>query len=160
MTKDIDIANELKSITLELFEKIGIKAEIQASHSKNEETGEQTVEISIESPEQTGLLIGSHGSTLNAIQVFLGMAARQILGEWIRVVVNIGDWKEKQEEQLLGLAQNAASRVVSTGEAQRLYNLTPSQRRVIHLHFLNDKDIKSESEGEGEDRHLVLSLRK
>lgn len=148
------LSEEVKNLTTELFNLLGIEAQIEVS-----EQDEETLEVHIDSPDETGLLIGSHGATLQAIQVFLGMAVRQQTGEWKRIVVNIGDWKEKQEEHLGALADQAVSRVKSTGEAQRLYHLSPTQRRVIHMLLSEDKEVVTESEGEGEDRHLVIKLK-
>jgi spoIIIJ-associated protein len=141
--------------TQELFSLLSIEAKIEVSQSDKD--GEKTIEVNIEAPDSTGLLIGAHGSTLAAIQVFLGMALRQQSGEWNRVVVNIGDWQEKQEEQLSELAQQTASRALSTGEAQRLYNLSPSQRRIIHLLLAENDKVQTESQGEGAERHLIIS---
>lgn len=152
----VEITSTVQTITEELFDLLGIEAKIEVTEQSDEE---KTLEVQIESPEETGLLIGAHGSTLESIQSFLGMAVRQKLGDWRRIVVNIGDWKEKQEEHLSSLASQAVSRVKSTSEPQRLYNLSPSQRRIIHVLLAQDSEIETESEGEGEDRHLVIKLK-
>ena len=86
--------------------------------------------------------------------------SRQKLEGWVRVLVNVGDWRQKQEEQLTALATSAAERARETKEAQLLYNLNPSQRRVVHMALGNEKDLTTESQGEGKDRHLVVSLKK
>jgi spoIIIJ-associated protein len=87
------------------------------------------------------------------------MALRQASGEWHRITLNIGDWKEKQEEQLSELAQQTVSRAISTGEPQMLYNLSASQRRTIHMLLAKDDKVQTESEGEGIDRHLIIRPR-
>lgn len=148
----------VQKTTQELFDLLGVEAKINVTQSEQE--GEKLIEVAIDAPDSTGLLIGAHGSTLNAIQVFLGMAIRQETGDWSRIVVNIGDWKEKQEEQLSELAEQTASRAISTGEPQRLYNLTPSQRRVIHMLLSKDDKVATSSEGEGEERFLIISPKK
>ena len=146
--------NEAKRIMTTLLELIGLEG--TASVKEDKTSAEPMIEVNIDAEKETGLLIGTHGSTLNAIQVFLGMALRQRSGEWMRVVVNIGDWKEKQEEQLTSLALQTSGRAKSTGEPQRLYNLTPSQRRVIHVALAEDSEIETVSEGEGAERHLII----
>lgn len=151
-----NLVEELKTLTTELLEKIGIDADVVVEESKDEKTGERTLSVAINSESETGLLIGTHGSTLNAIQVFLAMAVRQLVDEWVRVVVNIGDWKEKQEEHLAGLATQAVERAIATGQAQRLYNLNSAQRRIIHMQLAENTDVVTQSEGEGEERHLVI----
>jgi spoIIIJ-associated protein len=140
--------------TNQLLELAGLHSKAEVKLLK-EEDGD-VVEVSIDAKDETGLLIGAHGATLNAIQVFLGLALRQESQEWYRVVVNVGDWQEKQEEQLRILAEQAASRAVSTGEDQTLYNLTPAQRRTIHMILTEDGKVETLSEGEGAERHLIV----
>ncbi|MBI2103810.1 KH domain-containing protein [Candidatus Woesebacteria bacterium] len=147
---------EVEKLCGELFELIGLKVKAVVEHDKDNEA----VTVSIEAPESVGLLIGRRGETVSAIQYVLGVMVRQKLGGWVRVLVNVGDWRQKQEEQLTALAISTAERARETGEAQLLYNLNPSQRRVVHLALADEKDLTSESEGEGRDRHLVIAVKK
>ena len=150
------VLDEVEKLCGELFELIGLKVKIEVGHDKDNDA----VILSLEAPESAGLLIGRRGETVSAIQYVLGVMVRQKLGGWIRVLVNVGDWREKQEEQLKALAISTAERARETGEAQLLYNLNPSQRRMVHLALADEKDLSTESEGEGRDRHLVISIKK
>jgi spoIIIJ-associated protein len=141
---------EIKEIASELFELLGLKVDFKVKEE------EDVVYLDIEAPEATGLLIGRHGETLNAIQSFLAMAIKQSTGEWVRVVVNIGDWRQKQEEQLVKLADQAAARATETGQPQYLYNLNATQRRMVHLALAENKSVETQSEGEGNERYLVV----
>lgn len=143
-----------KQVLQELFELIGIKAEMETS-VKEDEKG-KVLSVGIASPEESGLLIGSQGSTLTAIQTFLAVALKQKTGEWVRVVLDIGDYRGRQEEHLIGLAQQAAVRAKSTGTPQPLYNLTAGQRRLVHMALSEDPGVTTESVGEGEERYLVV----
>jgi len=141
-----DLAKKLLSL-------MGTKAKVTVDEDKENEA---TV-VNIETEEERGLLIGRHGETLNAIQTLLGMMVRSNLGEWKRIVVNIGDWRERQEEQLVKLAKEVAERAKQTGEPQPLYNLSASQRRLIHIELEKDTEVTTESTGEGQDRYLVVT---
>ena len=135
-----------------LLELMGTKAKATVSEDKENEA----FVVNIETEEERGLLIGHHGETINAIQAALGMMVRQEEGEWKRIMVNVGDWRERQEEQLIKLASEVAERAKQTGEPQPLYNLTPAQRRVVHLELSKDTEVTSESTGEGSERYLVV----
>jgi spoIIIJ-associated protein len=135
-----------------LLELMGTKAKATVSEDKENEA----FVVDIETEEERGLLIGHHGETINAIQAALGMMVRQEEGEWKRIIVNVGDWRERQEEQLIKLASEVAERAKQTGEPQPLYNLTPAQRRVVHLELSKDTEVTSESTGEGSERYLVV----
>lgn len=152
-----EILDFSKDTTTELLDLIGIKGNVLVESAKNTGDSEEVVLVNIDSSDETGLLIGAHGMTLNAIQSFLRMAIRQKTGEWVGLTVNIGDWKEKQEQHLVELAESTAARAISTNAPQRLYNLTPSQRRVIHLNLSQRGDVITESQGEGVERYLVIS---
>lgn len=143
---------KLQKLVDELFSLLGVKA--TASVSQEDDVYKVTIET-----EESGLLIGGHGTTLFAIESFLAVAMKQETGEWVKIVVDIAGWRNKQEDYLNNLAIQAAERAKSTGESQKLYNLTPAQRRIIHMKLAEDKEIKTESEGEGEERYLVITAK-
>lgn len=134
-----------------------IKADASVSVSKGDDG--EIAEVNIEGGDEAGLLIGRHGETLTAIQSFISLALKQETGEWVRVVVNVGDYRDKQEERLVNLALQAADRAKQTGESQHLYNLSAGERRVIHMELSKDKDIETESAGEGEERYLIIKAK-
>lgn len=146
---------ELKKIAEELFSILEIEAGIEVTEDTAEDS-QKVYLVTIDAPREAGLLIGAHGSTLQAIQSFMAMALKQKTGEWVRVVVDIGDWRQKHEEHLAALARQAAERARSTGDAQQLYNLTPAQRRVVHMVLAEEEGVITESEGEGASRYLVV----
>jgi spoIIIJ-associated protein len=112
--------------------------------------------VKIDAGEETGLLIGKKGETLSSIQTILGILFKQKTGEWGKIVLDIGDYREKEEDYLKNLAASTAQRAKETGNPQNLYNLKAWQRRVVHMTLSEDKDIITESEGEGEDRYLIV----
>jgi len=84
------------------------------------------------------------------------MIVKRKLGEWVRLILNVGDWREREEIHLKELASQTAARAKETQEPQALYNLTPAQRRVIHLFLSADPEIETESQGEGKERFLTV----
>ena len=112
--------------------------------------------VNIDAGDATGLLIGKKGETLSSLQTILGMILRQKEEEWKRVVVNVGDYREKEEDYLKNLAASTAQRAKESGQPQNLYNLLPWQRRIIHMYLAEDSGVATESEGEGEERYLIV----
>lgn len=151
--KEVKIVEKL---TKELIEKLGVKTEVDVSKdAKN-----NAVKINIDAKDETGLLIGNRGLTILSLQSAIGMMTRQETGDWIRVIVDIADWREKQEERLKKLADQTAERVLQTNEPQPLYNLSPSERRTIHIYLSENKDVVTESMGEGNERYLLVKPNK
>lgn len=145
----------LNNLVNELFDLIGL----DISFSINYEKENDAFLVNIDAGEAAGLLIGARGETLNSLQMILGMMLKNELGEWKRIVFNVGDWREKHEEYLKNLALQTAERVRETGQEQSLYNLTPAQRRIIHVALAETEDVVTESVGEGEERYLVVKPR-
>lgn len=101
-------------------------------------------------------LIGYHGKTLDALQIVLSAIFYQKSGERAGFVVDVDGWREKRQDKLALLAQNLADKVKTTGKEEAVYNLTPSERKVVHLALSEVPGITTESRGEGRDRYLVI----
>jgi spoIIIJ-associated protein len=136
-----------------IVELLGSKAKVSVSEK------DDSFFVNLEADEETGLLIGRHGETINSIQAILALSLREELAEK-KVFVNVGDWREKQEEKLKEMAEQIYQRVIDTGEAQPVYNLSSAQRRIIHLTLSDKKDVETESSGEGENRYLLVKPKK
>lgn len=102
----------------------------------------------------SGLLIGSRGKNVYSLQRILNSVFAQDAKK--KLVVDVDGWRSKEESRLKDLALKTAEHVKQTKQPQNLYNLSPSQRRVIHT-FLSQVDgVKTQSEGEGNQRYLVV----
>jgi len=146
----------LKELTDELLALMSTHATSEVAVDKANEC----YTVNINGGDETGLLIGKKGETLLSIQTILGVLLKGKTGEWERITVNVGDYLEKEEEYLKNLAVGAASRAKETGEPQSLYNLKSNQRRIIHMILAEDKEVSTESVGEGEERYLVVKTAK
>lgn len=146
----------LKELTNELLALMATHASAEVTYDKSNEC----YVVNIDGKDETGLLIGKKGETLLSLQTMLGILLKGKTGEWERVTVNVGDYLEKEEEYLKNLAINTASRAKETKEPQSLYNLKPFQRRIIHMVLSEDKEVVTESVGEGEERYLVVKASK
>ena len=149
-------AKILKSVSEKLLSLMLVKAQVEVDFNKED----NVFTVNVAADDATGLLIGKRGETLLSIQNILSLLFKQETGEWQNIVVNIGDYREKEEEYLKSIAEGAVQRAVETGSPQNLYNLKSWQRRVIHLYLADNKKIETISEGEGEDRHLIISPKK
>lgn len=149
---------DIQSLLGELFDLIGIKVDAKVTEEKS---GDESIyKVFIDPGESAGLLIGAHGLTLSAIQSFVAIAIKQKTGEWAKISVDIAGWSDKQNARLEELAHTSSERARQTGEEQKLYNLNPVQRRMVHMALANESDIETFSEGVGQDRYLVVKVKK
>lgn len=150
--KTIKILEELSG---KLFSLMGVSPKADISFDKDSEA----YLINVDAGDEAGLLIGRKGETLISIQTVLGILLKQDSGEWSRVLVNVGDYREKEEDYLKNLAESAMQRAIETQEPQSLYNLKPGQRRIIHMFLSENSAVETESVGEGENRYLLVKPR-
>jgi spoIIIJ-associated protein len=118
-------------------------------------TVEEYLKIEIDGKDSS-LLIGFHGDNLQAIRHLLSIVLRRELGPETRVTVDVAGYLEKKEERIQVMAQRAIDKFEATGRPQELRDLSPFERRMAHS-YLTEKGYKSESAGEGYDRHIVIS---
>lgn len=138
-----------------LFSTLKIRAEIE-SDSRNTE---RTLIFRV-GGENLGVLIGKRGQTLDALQYLLSHVVNKQQDSFLRVKLDIGSYREKQENKLRGFARNAARRVKQTGKSLALDPMTPNERRIIHAALQRDRYVTTHSEGEGEQRHVVITIQK
>jgi len=141
---------KVKQITEDLLKRLDVAGQVVVDV---DESGAFRVHIETE---ETGLLIGFHGKTLESFQIILGLLVSKELEQWVKVYVNVGDYREKREEALMLMAQHAAERAIAAGRPIELPHLSPSERRVIHLTLAGDERVETESVGEGNSRMLLV----
>lgn len=150
-----DSAKSLKSFLEKYFSLLGIEGEFDIK-----ENPDNYIIINIKTKgDVAGLLIGNKGKNLYALQLIMNCISKKDDQER-RVVVDVDGWREKDNQRLRDLSEKTAQKVISTGESQTLYNLTPSQRRIVHTYLSENEQIKTESFGEGEERYLVITSNK
>jgi spoIIIJ-associated protein len=119
------------------------------------EEQEEGVELLLNS-EDNGILIGYHGEVLEALQLILSLAISKKLGYFLRISIEIGEYKKNRSSYLENMAYDAKQRALSEGREIALPNLKSWERRVVHMLFQNDDEVVSESVGEGRERTLVI----
>ena len=106
--------------------------------------------------EDFGIVIGRRGETLDSIQYLLSLAMKKKSGGYVRVSINIGDYREKRNETLRQLARKHASYVLRTGKRYTFEPMNPYERRIIHTTIQEIKGVESRSIGYNQDRRVVL----
>lgn len=140
----------VQKLTADLLEKLSVAATVTVV-----DAAEEGMSVNIDTQE-SGLLIGYHGETLNSLQLLLSMMLFQTYNEWIRIVVNIGDYREKREETIKSLALRVASEVALTKQPTPLPYLVPFERRIVHMTLVDHPSVISVSEGEGRERRVMV----
>jgi spoIIIJ-associated protein len=106
--------------------------------------------------EDSGLLIGRRGQTLQALQFIVSLIVRQKVGEDVRVVLDVERYRQRREASLRDMAAKVAARVVQTGRSITLEPMSAADRRIIHLSLANHQGVTTESVGFGEERKVTI----
>ncbi len=121
----------------------------------SKKTNEESVEIVLNTKD-TGVVIGYHGDTLEGLQLVLSLCVARNLGRFVRISIDVGDYKKNRTEFLKTLALETKERVLSEGKEIAVPELKSWERRIVHLLLEKDEEVSSESQGEGRDRILVV----
>jgi spoIIIJ-associated protein len=108
----------------------------------------------------TGLLIGRHGQTLDAIQYIVGRIVGKQLGEKKVIVIDTERYRERRRENLERLSRQMGEKAKSTGRPVSLQLMSASDRRIVHLALKHDRDLETRSEGEGSMKSIKIIPRK
>ncbi|OGD91337.1 hypothetical protein A3D07_02190 [Candidatus Curtissbacteria bacterium RIFCSPHIGHO2_02_FULL_42_15] len=137
----------------EIIEKLQVPATIEVSRQ------DSIFFVDIDS-EDSSLLIGKHGVNLESLQFILAVRLKTLTGDDdFEIYVDVGNWRRRKEEKLKQMALDAAQRVETDNEPQAIYNLTNSERRVVHVALAEHPAVETISEGEGENRHIIVKPR-
>jgi spoIIIJ-associated protein len=119
---------------------------------------EETITLHVEGADEEamGLLIGRRGETLRSLQFLLNLLVSRRVQKWPQVVVDVGNYRQRRQESLEGLARRMAERVRQTGRPIMLEPMAAYERRIVHLALRGDTTIYTESSGEGENRKIVI----
>lgn len=146
MAKENEI---IKTETETLLKKIGIDAKVEVK----EENDQYQVNITTQ---ENALLIGKHGNTLSSLEHILTLIVAKKIGEFKRIIIEVGGYRKEREEYLKDLATRLKDEVLNSGLEKTIRGLKSWERRLIHMHFSEDKEVTTESQGEERDRVLVI----
>ena len=117
---------------------------------------EENVRLQL-SGEKIGSVIGRRGETLDAIQYLASLVANRGEGEYIRLSIDSGNYREKRARTLEALARKLAGQAVRTGRSITLEPMNPYERRIIHGAVATVKGATSASTGVEPNRRVVIS---
>ncbi|SFA42694.1 spoIIIJ-associated protein [Parageobacillus thermantarcticus] len=107
--------------------------------------------------EQVGLLIGKHGQTLNSLQLLTQLVANRYAKEYVSIIVDAENYRERRKKALIQLAQKLAEKAIKTGKEIKLEPLPAHERKIIHTALANNEKVTTYSVGEEPRRYVVIS---
>ncbi len=137
----------LRTITRDM----GLETEISCEEKEN---GEIAFHLT---GDGLGALIGHHGEVLEALQYLLSLVTNRHGDDYVRVTVDVENYRSKREDALRSLARRTAARVKKSGRNVTFEPMSAYERRIIHSQAQEIEGVTTHSIGSGDQRRVVMS---
>lgn len=124
-----------------------------------EEEGNKNYTLRITNVDNTSLLIGKRGNTLNSLQVLANNYAKKFTKHYYRINVDCDEYRDSRKETLEELALNMAKKSKKLGQPVQLEPMTSSERKIIHNALSDIQNVETESHGKEPYRYLVITAK-
>lgn len=137
-------------ISLEgILDRMGLTAEVGVNRI------EDRIILKVEG-DNSGLLIGKKGATLDALQFLVNKIVNKNQTEKYRVIVDSENYRERRHQTLVELANRMAERARRTRRPVTISQLSAHDRRVVHLALQEKQGLRTRSRGEGPLKNIII----
>ena len=136
-----------------LFEVMNIEADIKIDINSD------SAKVSVIG-DSAGQLIGRRGESLDALQMILSLAVNKTPGEYVKIMLDIEDYRSKREESLVRYANKMARTAAKQRKNIKLEPMNPYERRIVHSALQSDTYVTTYSEGEEPYRKVVIAVKR
>ncbi len=153
VSKKIDAIEEAKNFLNDVANKMGSPVDIEVIKE-----GKQVQFIL--SGEKIALLIGKRGQTLNSLQYLTQLVINRYADQYVNVLLDAEDYRKRRNDTLMQLAERLAFKAVRTGQRVSLEPMPSYERKVIHTALMENKRVKTYSDGIEPNRYIVITPNK
>ncbi|MDO5755214.1 MAG: RNA-binding cell elongation regulator Jag/EloR [Tissierellia bacterium] len=147
-----EIRQAANNFLVQMLYEMGVPSSVNYSFDQNF----LRFEIIPENRKNIGIIIGKRGETLDAIQYLVNLVTNRHSDTYIRVVLDINNYRKKRENSLKRLGKNMAKKVTQYQKTMKLEPMNPYERRIIHTAMQNEEKVKTYSEGKDPYRRVVI----
>ncbi len=153
----VPLGKDIVGVAIEVLENLLRLMEVTGAIKAS--SGEIPIALDIEG-DDLGILIGRRGQTLTCLQYIVRLIVAGRLEAWLPLSIDICGYKKRRRDSLQKLALRLAEQVKLRRRAMTLEPMPADERRIIHLALANHPDVVTHSVGEGEDRKVVILLKR
>lgn len=146
---DENSKNVAENFLKDIFETLSINADIKIS------TVDGCLGIKVFG-DDASRLIGRRGESLDSLQMLLGLAVNKNKDKYVKVLLDIENYRAKREESLIKYANKMARQAAKQRRIIKLEPMNPYERRIIHSALQSDRYVKTYSEGKDPYRKIVI----
>lgn len=112
--------------------------------------------VSVTATEGANLRLLSKPDTVAAVQELTRLAVQNKTGRFSRLILDIGGSRDQRAVELATLVDRAVARLEEGAASASLPPMSSYERKIVH-DIVAERGFVSESEGEGRDRHTVIT---
>ena len=112
--------------------------------------------LSVNSNQDSNLRILSKPDTVNALQELTRLAVQAKTGSYSRLILDVGGSRAARVAELATLVDHAVERIEAGAQSASLHPMSSYERKLVH-DIVGARGFLSESEGDGRDRHTVVT---
>ncbi len=147
------VENRIESFLKQIFEVMDIEATI------NTLLNGDIAKVNVLG-DSAGQLIGRRGESLDALQMLLSLAVNKTPGEYVKIMLDIEEYRSKREESLIRYANKMARTAAKQRKNIKLEPMTPYERRIVHSALQSDNYVTTYSEGEDPYRKVIIAVKR
>jgi spoIIIJ-associated protein len=143
-------AERVRAVVGRVVHALGLRATVDIEESDDE------IRATVNG-EELGLLIGKHGTTIDAVQHLAFRAAFRGRETRKQVTVDAAGYRDRREAALHRMADRAAAEALRYDRAVELEPMRAPERKIVHTYLSERSDVATHSEGDEPDRRLAIS---
>lgn len=144
-----DVILFIEEYIKDICHELGLDASLKTFYREN------LIKVLIET-NHNSILIGNNGRSLEALNELVKLAVSQRFKRKFRILLDIGNYKDKKYSRVIHEAKKVAKEVLSIHVGAKLEPMTPDERKKVHNALTSWKNIKTESVGDGKNRAVVI----
>ena len=149
----VEVAEKVKQNLEDLLIKMHIEAKVSYETARDNIIN---LELSDISENDTGIVIGAKGETLNALQYILSFLTNNKTSKFYRITVNAGNYRDRKKANIENNAKRVAYKVLKTKKPIALKAMNSYERRIVHTALQSYKEIETVSTGKFPNRKVVV----
>lgn len=111
------------------------------------------------SEEDTGIVIGRKGETLDSIQYILSLIANKDTNDFYRVSLDVANYRERRKDAIENNAKKVAFKVLKSKKSIALEPMNAYERRIVHYALQNYKELETVSQGSFPNRKVIIKYK-
>lgn len=154
---DPEARQQIEEVTSEVLGRLIANMQVQVEAYILDDLRDGSLVFEIEGAD-AGLLIGRRGETLRDLQSIVRLLVGRRLQRQPNIIIDVEQYQDRRRHRLHTLADRAARDAMRSG-AHHMEPMAADERRLVHVALADHPDVMTESEGEGDDRHVVVKTK-